>query len=327
MLRIGVIGTGVMGAEQARLLHEETSGAQLAGVYDPDQDRATAAARGAQIFSDPEALILSGAIDAVVIASPDASHMPLTLTALAAGKPVLCEKPLAPTPAQALQVVEAEVEAYRRYGRRLVQLGYMRRHDAGYRAMRAALTDGMIGAPVILHNIHRNLAAPDWFSGPMAITNSFVHEIDISRWLLGSDPVEAQVHSGAGGDPLLITMRSASGVLISTEVFINAAYGYHVHAQLVGRAGTVELAPTVATISNLSGQQSQPHFDNWVPRFRDAYRVQMTEWVRAIRNAVPCGASAWDGYAATALAAQVVQALESGQTTQLHLPPRPAIYD
>lgn len=322
MLRVGVIGTGVMGAEQARILQAETGGACLAAVCDPDEGRAQAAARGARIFTDAQALIADGGIDAVVIAAPDRTHAPLTLAAIAAGKPVLCEKPLAATAAEALAVVQAETAA----GRRLVQVGYMRRHDAGYRGMKAALAAGDTGDPVLLHNTHRNAAAPDWFTGPMSITNSFVHEIDISRWLLEADPVEVQVHAAPGGDPLLIVMRTAAGVLVSTEVFMNAAYGYHVHAQLVGRAGTVELAPVAPVVTNGQGRQGIAHVDTWVPRFRAAYRTQMADWVQSITSGVSAGASAWDGYAATAIADQVVAALNGGGPMAITLPPRPALY-
>ena len=69
----------------------------------------------------------------------------------------------------------------------------------------------------------------------MALTNSFVHEIDISRWLLGSEMRRAEVVAGPGGEPLMITMTTDRDEIVSTEVFVNAAYGYHVHAELVGQ--------------------------------------------------------------------------------------------
>ena len=95
---------------------------------------------------------------------------------------------------------------------------------------------------VLLHNTHRNAAAPDWFTGEMAVTNSFVHEIDISRWLLDAEPTLARISAAPGGDPLMITLETDRGAVVSTEVYMNARYGYHVHAQLVGREGTVEMS-------------------------------------------------------------------------------------
>lgn len=321
-LSVGVIGLGVMGAEHLRLLREETAGVQVTAICDADPDRAARLTEDASLFADPMALIASDKVEAVVVASPDATHAGLALACLAAGKHALCEKPLATSAVEALRVVDAEVAL----GRRLLQIGYMRRFDPAYVEMKRMADEGGIGSPVLLHNVHRNAAAPDWFTGPMAVTNSFVHEIDISRWLLGSDLVSAIVHSAPGGDPLLITMETDQGEIVSTEVFMNAHYGYHVHAQLVGRTGTVQMAQPSATVTNSGLHHGHEWPENWVPRFRDAYRVQMTAWVKSVATGSPAGASAWDGYVATAVAEQVVTALQTGTKAKLFLGARPALY-
>src|SRR3989440_6869864 len=216
---VGVLGTGVMGSEHARLLRCEPPGARLAGVFDAAAARAQAAAAGAAVFSDPRSLIASDSIEAVIIASPDASHAELTLACLEAGKPVLCEKPLASSAADALRVVQAEAALKRR----LIQVGYMRRFDPGYQEMKRIKDEGGVGATVLLHNVHRNVRVPEWFTGPMAVTNSFVHEIDVSRWLTGSEMVSAHVAGGPGGGPLMITMRTHREQIASTGGYIKAA--------------------------------------------------------------------------------------------------------
>jgi myo-inositol 2-dehydrogenase/D-chiro-inositol 1-dehydrogenase len=321
-LGVGVIGAGVMGAYHARLVREATGGAHLAAVCDADHARAVQVAGDARTFGDPLALIADPEVGAVVVASPDATHAPCALACLRAGKPVLLEKPIAPTAEEGWRVVEAEVAL----GRRLVQMGYMRRFDSAYLEMKAAVEAGRIGTPVLLHNIHRNQSAPDWFKGSMPITNSFVHEIDISRWLLGSEMVSARVHAALGGEPLMITMETDRGEIVSSEVFINARYGYHVHAELVGREGTVAMAAPALTTVNQGGTGGFGYPDNWVPRFAQAYRDQMQAWVRRVATGTPIGASAWDGYCATALAEQVARGIGQG-TLRLSLPPRPALYD
>lgn len=321
-LSVGVIGTGVMGAEHVRILREETAGAQVVAVCDADADRARAVAGDGEAFTDPLALIRDDRVQAVVIASPDATHADLALACLQAGKPVLCEKPLAGTADEALRVVQAEVAL----GKRLVQVGYMRRFDPAYAEMRRVRASGEIGAAVLLHNTHRNVAAPDWFTGEMAVTNSFVHEIDISRWLLDAEPVLARISAAPGGDPLMITLETDSGAVVSTEVYMNARYGYHVHAQLVGRDGTIEMAAPTVTLTNHARQHGHSWPENWVPRFRDAYRIQMNAWVRSVADGRPVGASAWDGYVATAIAEQVVTALRTGEPARLTLATRPDLY-
>jgi myo-inositol 2-dehydrogenase/D-chiro-inositol 1-dehydrogenase len=320
---VGVIGTGVMGSEHARLLRRETPGAHLAGVFDADVARAQAAAAGATVHSDPQSLIASDRIEAVIIASPDGTHAELTLACLAAGKPVLCEKPLAPSATEALRVVQAEVALKRR----LIQIGYMRRFDPGYQEIKRSKDEGGLGATVLLHNVHRNARAPEWFTGPMAVTNSFVHEIDISRWLTGSEMVSAHVVAAPGGDPLMITMRTDRDEIVSTEVYMNATYGYHVHAELVGRQGTVALAPPSFTLRNKDRTGGLSYPDNWVPRFADAYRRQLTDWIGAVTTGTPVGASAWDGYVASSIAEQIVAALAETGGATLKYAPRPRLYD
>src|SRR6266513_4385207 len=158
---VGVIGTGVMGSEHARLLSRETPVAHLAGVFDANAARAQAAAAGATVFPDPRSLIASDRVEAVIIASPDASHAELTLACLEAGKPVLCEKPLASSAAEALRVVQAEAALKRR----LIQVGYMRRFDPGYQEMKRIKDEGGVGATVLLHNVHRNARARNGLPG------------------------------------------------------------------------------------------------------------------------------------------------------------------
>lgn len=321
-LAVGVIGAGTMGAEHARILRNGTVGAHLVAICDADPARASSVAQGARVFSDPLALIADDAVQAVVVASPDATHAEYTLAAIAAGKPVLCEKPIAATAAEGLRVVEAEVSV----GRRLAQIGFMRRFDAGYGEMRRTRDDGSIGAPVVLHNVHRNQIAPDWFTGAMAVTNSFVHEIDASRWLLGSEMVSAQVFPAGDRGLLMIVMRTDKGEIVSTEVNINGGYGYHVHAQLVGTSGTIEMAAPTRTLTNRAGAQGFGFPSDWIPRFAEAYRNQMQAWVNAIAADTPTGASAWDGYVTSAIAEQIAASLPSGRPVEIVLPPRPPLY-
>jgi myo-inositol 2-dehydrogenase/D-chiro-inositol 1-dehydrogenase len=320
---VGVIGTGVMGSEHARLLGRDIPNAHLAGIFDADAARAQAAAADATVFADPRSLIASDRVGAVIIASPDATHAELTLACLEAGKPVLCEKPLASSAEEARRVVQTEVALKRR----LIQVGYMRRFDPGYQEMKRIRDEGGVGATVLLHNVHRNVSAPEWFTGPMAVTNSFVHEIDVSRWLTGSEMVSAHVASGPGGEPLMITMRTDRDEIVSTEVYVNAGYGYHVHAELVGRQGTVALAPPSLTTRNKDRIGGSAYPDNWIPRFADAYRRQLTDWIGAVTTGIPVGASAWDGYVASAIAEQIAAGLANSSGTTLKCAPRPSLYD
>lgn len=330
-VRVGIIGVGVMGAEHARLLDGHVPGAEIAAVYDVATDRAgsVAAAVGAVVADDPMVLIKDDAVDAVLVASSDTTHEELVLAAIAAGKPVLCEKPLAPTTPACLGILAAEAEA----GRRLVSLGFMRRFDPGYVSLRDELAAGAIGPPLIVHCIHRNLANAGVPSA-LLITGSLVHEIDAARWLLDEEIVSITIHrprasSRAGGtqDPVVAVLASESGVHVDVEVFANSGYGYEVRCEVVGETGTLAL-PQPAAVERRTGGTAGVHVvPDWRGRFEDAYREELRGWVAAVAaGTTPATASAWDGYVATAVAEAGVQALETGIAQRIALADKPEIY-
>jgi len=328
-IAVGVIGAGVMGAEHARIIGHEISGARLAGVSDADASRAqkaVAGVKGAKIFTAAEDLIADASIDAVLVASPDETHHPYVLASISAGKPVLCEKPLATTTEKCLEIVEAE----KRAGKQLVMVGFMRRFDPGYVEMKAAIDSGNIGDVRILHCQHRNQTAPASFNGNMIITNALVHELDVNRWLLSTEYKNALVvpcpagQAGDCPDPMLYLFETEAGGLISAETFINCQYGYHVRAEAVCTKGTVSLLSPSNTHIRSDMREATPFPAIWIPRFRDAYRNQNQAWVDGIRSGTlpKDGATAWDGMVATTLAEQLVAAMQTGVRTSLQLPAR-----
>ncbi|MEY9838208.1 Gfo/Idh/MocA family protein [Streptacidiphilus sp. EB103A] len=330
-VRIGVIGVGVMGAEHARLLSRVVSGSEVTAVadFDAEQARTVAKAYGARVFDDPLQLIADDRVDAVLIASSDPTHEQFVLACLAAGKPVLCEKPLAADLDGCLRILDAEQEA----GRRLVTVGFMRRYDPGYLDIKATVDGGDIGRPLAMHCVHRN-AGPGGTPTAMLITGSAVHEIDIARWLLRDEIDTVTVHrprasarSGGTQDPLFLVFSSAEGVLIDVEVFVTAGYGYEVRCELVAEAGTVLLDSPAPTVRRSAGRRSRDVPADWRPRFAEAYRRELQDWVDGVATGDPVrGASAWDGYAATAVAAAGVRALDSGLPQTVSLLDRPELY-
>jgi myo-inositol 2-dehydrogenase/D-chiro-inositol 1-dehydrogenase len=316
-LSIGVIGTGVMGAEHARRLAFEVDGADVVAVADVDLRRAAAAAAsvGGRAHGDAVELIGSDAVDAVIVASSDATHADLVLACLAEGKPVLCEKPLATTAEASLLVAEAEATS----GRRLVQVGFMRRFDPAYTALKRQLDDGRLGDPLLVHCAHRNASVPPHYTSEMLITSSLTHEIDVIRWLTGDEIAAVTVlaprsSSRAGGirDPQFAILETAGGLLVDVEVFVNAGYGYDIRCELVGEVGTASLPEAVA-----------PSF---VERFADAYRLELQDWVDSVSNGDPTGPSAWDGYAASAVADACLASLARGTPVEVSLAERHPLY-
>ena len=326
-LRIGVIGTGNIGTSHARSLAREVSGAEVAWLYDIDTARASALADelGANVAPSVEHLVASS--DAVVVASPDALHAEQALLCLDAQRPTLCEKPLAPTVGAAQSVVDAEVDL----GQRLISLGFMRRFDPGYVALRESIAG--IGTPLIVHNVHRNESAPYGLTTSGTLTNSAIHEIDINRWLLDDDYATVQVVAGRPGprtpegelDPLIMLLTTRAGVIVEVEAFANASYGYEVRCEVVGSEGTVELGDGAYLTRRSEGAVGHDVPGLWLGRFEDAYRRQLQAWVDATHRGRTSGATAWDGLLATITANAAVAAITEGPQA-IDLPERPVLY-
>lgn len=326
-VRVGVIGTGGMGGDHVRTLATSVPGARLTRLFDVDADRvgAFAAQTGAAVAASAEELIESDEVDAVVVASPSAAHTAQVLAAIAVGKPVLCEKPMSSTADEGWPIVAAEAEQ----GRRLVQLGFMRFYDPGFVELKRVIDSGALGEPRLVHSVHRNESARST-SAVSLIAGSMIHELHHVPWLLDDPIVAIRVESPVAEglqDPLLATLRLASGVLASIEVFVNAHYGYDVRCEVVGTRGTAALAPPrPPVVTRVDALEGMAVHRNYPEHFADAYRLELTAWVRNTAQGVVAGPSAWDGYITNLAADAGVRSLASGSWEALEPPERPAIY-
>jgi myo-inositol 2-dehydrogenase/D-chiro-inositol 1-dehydrogenase len=328
-LRVGVIGTGAMGASHVRTLATWVPGAEVTVVHDFDVTRAeqVAAEVGAVAVPSAADVIGSERVQAVVVASPDPTHESLVLECLAARKPVLCEKPLAVDVAGSQRIVDAETVL----GRRLVQVGFMRRFDVAYRALRDTVRGGSLGTPRAVHCVHRNAQAHPGSTSDGVITGSMVHELDIVPWLfddpLSSILVVAQQRPGdTFADLHVAVLETASGVVATLQVFVNAGYGYDIGCEVVGTAGTARLTEPYGLARRRDGVDGRDVPDDFVERFADAYRVELARWVRAASHGGVDGADAWDGHRANVAAAAGVESRRTGIKVRIDTEDRPALY-
>ncbi|WP_426567031.1 Gfo/Idh/MocA family protein [Angustibacter sp. McL0619] len=325
-LRVGVVGVGMMGADHAERLANRTANATLVAVADPDLDRVQQlAARYADVaaYADPIELIRDERVDAVLIASPGFVHTEQLLACIDVGKYTLCEKPLTMDAASALQIVEAE----RATGRRLIQVGFMRRFDPEYAALKQLLDGGELGRLLLLHNVHRNKDVPDSFLSEMIVRDSLVHEVDVCRWLFGEEIDEITVYSPAATsraaagvvDPQIAVFRMAGGGMATTEVFVKCAVGYEVRCEATAELGnaTVGLGSGVFVRSNNRWGGQVP--DDFRVRFGAAYDDEVQSWVDSTRRGEVTGPTSWDGYAATVVCEAGVESLSSGAPVKVTL--------
>ncbi|MCV7216811.1 Gfo/Idh/MocA family oxidoreductase [Mycobacterium crocinum] len=333
-LRVAVLGVGIMGADHVARLTSKISGARVAVVNDYLTDKAeqiAAGIPGCRVIADPLDAIADPEVDAVVLATPGPTHEKQLLACLEHGKPVLCEKPLTTDVETSLEVVKREAEL----GKRLIQVGFMRRFDHEYAALKAMLDSGELGRPLVLHCAHRNPAVPPSFDSAMVVRDSLVHEVDVTRFLFDEEIVSIQIIKPSANpgapeglvDPQIAVMRTASGKHVDVELFVTTGVAYEVRTEVVAEKGSAMIGLDVGLVRKTApgnwGGQITPGFRE---RFGAAYDSEFQRWVDAVRSGVNVdGPSAWDGYAAAAVCEAGVQSLGSGQPVEVSLVSRDSI--
>ncbi len=332
-LRIGMIGPGGMGKAHIERIHGVVSGGRVTAVTDVDAANARAVAEriGATVHASSAELIASPDVDAVMITSHGPAHERDVLAAVRAGKYVFCEKPLAPTAEACTRIMEAEQAA----GKRLVTVGFMRRFDASYRAMRAVLASGEIGEALMVHCAHRAPSVPESYTQDMAINDTAIHEIDTMRWLLDEEFTSVRIDRPRStsrrfdhlADPLVLVLTTGSGVRVDDEVFVNCQYGYDIQCELVGESGAVRLGDQeLVHRVDASGRRNAVTMDH-NERFGHAFVAELQAWINAVSEDRHTGSSSWDGYAAAVVCDAAVQALGARGAVPIAMAPRPALYD
>ena len=330
-LRVAVIGVGLMGSHHARTLTQEVAGARVIVVNDFSHERAAAVAEAtgtARVEDDPFAAIGAPDVDAVVIASPGPAHENQVLACLQRGIPVLCEKPLTTDIESAHDVLLREAGL----DRPLIQIGFMRRFDTEYAQLRALISDGGLGNPLMVHCTHRNADVSGPFDSEMMIRDSVVHEVDVVRFLLDEEIATVEVRkttptsaAPAGvSDPMLVLFETASGRIATDEIFVRTGVGYQVRTEVVGENGSATIGLEQHLIrTGTDGRWGGAVSPGFITRFGDAYRRELQHWVAAARRGTIDGPGAWDGYAAVAVCEAGVEAVGTGGRVPVRMGPRP----
>src|SRR5579864_6861855 len=187
-VNVGLIGLGRLGRVYARDLASRVAGVQLAALADTNAKLAEETARELSVprwYADPLAMLDDAGIDAAVIVSPTDTHTELAVAALERKKAVFCEKPPALSVAQTQKMKDA---AARSHG--FLQMGFMRRFDAGYAAAKKKLDEGAIGTPIVFKSSSRDPYRPSLeYANPKSsggmISDMGIHDFDLARWFMG----------------------------------------------------------------------------------------------------------------------------------------------
>ena len=316
-LGVGVLGIGEMGRRHAENLRRLVPQAQLVAVADVDAGRARRTAQELEIensYGSLDAMLDCKGLDAVVISTPDKFHATAVKTVAAAGKDMLCEKPLALTLPDATALLDAVAKA----GVRL-QVGFMRRYDPAYSAAKRRIEVGEIGIPLIFKSIGRDKVGPPLtaytpnLSGMLFYTNT-IHDFDLARWLMQDEVSEVHAYTTVATRPELaqfgdvvagvVNLKFDRGAIGNIESNSQAVYGYDVRTEIVGSKGSIligNLYQTAATFLTNEGG-TQPIADHFLTTFASAYVAEMQDFVDTILNDRPPLVTAEDGLKALAIA-------------------------
>lgn len=293
-LGVGVLGVGEMGRRHAENLRRLVPSARLVAVADVSAERARQTADELEVdssYGSLEAMLECKGLDAVVIATPDKFHAAGIKLSAAAGKDILCEKPLALTLADAQESLEAVSKA----GVRL-QVGFMRHYDPAYSAAMKRVEAGEIGIPVVFKSIGRDKDGPPLSAyqsnvNGMLFYGNTIHDFDLSRWLMHDEVTEVHAFTTVAirpevaqfGDVVasVVNLKFAQGAIGNIESGAQAAYGYDVRTEVVGSKGSImigSLNRLPATFLSANGG-SQILADHFLSTFADAYVAEMRDFV------------------------------------------------
>jgi len=294
-LHVGLVGTGRIGAFHARGLSESPWVDRLT-VTDVDTDRAlsVAASVGARCVDTPEELVEAG-IEAIVIAAATPAHARLLHLAADAGLPAFCEKPIALDLAATDEVI-AHVEQ----ARSLVQVGFQRRFDAGYRAAYEAVRSGVLGDVYVIRLATHDPSPPpeQYVAASGGIWRDLaIHDFDVAAWVLGRPVVEVYADGEANAemfarhddvDAACAVLSFDGGVLGVLTATRNDPRGYDVRMELFGLKDSVavgwdEHTPLRSLEPGMQPPQ-EPGYRDFMHRFEAAYRVEIDEFLGAVRS-------------------------------------------
>ncbi|MGI6077790.1 MAG: Gfo/Idh/MocA family protein [Fastidiosipilaceae bacterium] len=334
VLKVGVIGCGAIGREHIKRLHNKLQGSRVVAVMDvfPESAQRGADLVGSdcKIYDNIEGIVNDSDVDALVVTTPGFAHKEPIMAAIKAGKPVFSEKPLATTAADCKEIVDAEMAG----GKKLVQVGFMRRYDKGYRQVKELLDGGTFGKPLLAKCTHRAISVDPSYTTDMAVTDTAIHEIDCMHWLLDDDWTQVQVIMGADTkhaheglkDPQIMIFKSKKGYTVILEVYVNSNFGYDINCEVVCEEGVINLpAPAYPTVRK-NQMISTPIEQDWINRFIDSYDVELQEWIDDTKKGEVNGPSAWDGYIAAVTADGLVASQTSGVMEDVSVGETPEFY-
>lgn len=307
MLKIGIIGAGRIGKVHLESISYHVKNATVTAMADPfmneETEKLIRSYGVSKVTKDYKDILNDKDIDAVLVCSSTDTHAAISIEAINAGKHVFCEKPVD----HSIEKIQAVADALKEHPEIKFQVGFNRRFDHNFAAIRKAYDDGKIGEAHILKITSRDPEPPNpayiKVSGGIFLDMT-IHDFDMACFLTDSDVEELYVNSAVLVDPAIgeqgdvdtaiITMKMANGALAVIDNSRKAAYGYDQRAELFGSKGMVATSnDTVssAVISNADGVTGEKPLFFFLERYMGSFSEEMRQFTESVINdtEVPVG--------------------------------------
>ncbi len=326
---IGMLGVGRMGAAHARIAAGMVPRARVVALGDVDvaaAERLASELGNPRVYASAEALAADPDVDAVVIAVSSSRHVDAIRAVAAAGKPILCEKPLALTLADtdtAMAIADAAGVP--------LQVAFMRRWDPEYQRAHARLSSGKLGRPLLFKSLQFDPEPPPLtFADPRTSGGIWVdmgiHEFDLARWLMSDEVEEVFAYGSTLSHPDLATvgdvdsavavLRFVSGATGTVELARDTTYGEDVRTEVLATHGAVWAGTLPVSQGAFSDRSSRAvtvdSSEAAVLRFERAYTHQMRGFVDAVADGQPVRVTAADSRAALGIALAAQRSMHQG---------------
>lgn len=333
-VRIGIVGLGRLGKRHALNLAKLVDGARLVAAASPvAEERAWAAAElNVPTYDTLDALLAHDGLDAVWLVTPTSLHAEQIEAGVRAGKHVFCEKPVSLSVADCDRVMALAATR----PQQVVMIGFMRRFDAGYAALKQRIDSGALGQVYRVHAESHDPIDPHGFFVKFAPTSGglfldcCIHDIDLVRWLVGGTPMSVSANGVRAQYPDLAACKDVdtatatvtfdNGTLATFFVSRTSHRGYEATLSVTGtqaaaRAGFGLQATPI--IDESASQQRVTGQADFFQRFGDAFLAEARAFVQAVQAGGPSPLSLTDAREATRLAVAMRESLESGRTITL----------
>lgn len=332
MINIGIIGMGRIGRVHIQSICYNVKNARVKAVAEPflnDETKAFVESMGVtEIYTDYHKILEDKDIDAVMICSSTDTHAPISVEAIKAGKNVFCEKPIDHEIDKIMEVVKALEGTNLKY-----QVGFNRRFDHNFAAVRNAVDAGKIGEPQIVKITSRDPAPPNpayiKVSGGMFLDMT-IHDFDMACFLVNSKVEEVFVQSAVLIDPAIgeqgdvdtaiISMKMANGSLCVIDNSRKAAYGYDQRAEVFGSKGMVATANDTlssAIIADENGVTGEKPLYFFLERYMQSFAQEVIEFVDAVENNKPTPVTVDDGLQAVLIGLAAKKSVEEHRPVKI----------